>query len=92
MERHSITIAGRRTNVTLENGFWVGLRGIAKQRHETLSHLVANIKANNRQTNLASALRLYVLDYYGDQYHRRLDTWSRQNSTSQGFRPPQGFE
>ena len=55
MERHSITIAGRRTNVTLENGFWVRLRGIAKQRHETLSHLVANIKANNRQTNQAGS-------------------------------------
>ena len=48
--------------------FGVSLRDIAKQRHQTLSDLVSSIKAEREQTNLSSAIRLFVLDFYRDQF------------------------
>jgi predicted DNA-binding ribbon-helix-helix protein len=58
----------RMTGVTVEDAFWKGLKEIAKRRHETLSHLVANIDADRQHANLSSAIRLYVLAFYRDQY------------------------
>jgi predicted DNA-binding ribbon-helix-helix protein len=66
--RRPIIVAGRMTGVTVEDAFWKGLKEIAKQRHETLSHLVASIDADRQHTNLSSAIRLYVLAFYRDQY------------------------
>jgi predicted DNA-binding ribbon-helix-helix protein len=56
------------TGVTVEDAFWKGLKEIAKRRHETLSHLVASIDADRQHANLSSAIRLYVLAFYRDQY------------------------
>jgi predicted DNA-binding ribbon-helix-helix protein len=56
------------TGVTVEDAFWKGFKEIAKQRHETLSHLVASIDADRQHANLSSAIRLYVLAFYRDQY------------------------
>ena len=67
--RRPIIIAGRMTGVTVEDAFWKGLKEIAKRRHETLSHLVASIDADRQHANLSSAIRLYVLAFYRDQYH-----------------------
>jgi predicted DNA-binding ribbon-helix-helix protein len=66
--RRPIIIAGRMTGVTVEDAFWKGLKEIAKRRHETLSHLVASIDADRQHANLSSAIRLYVLAFYRDQY------------------------
>ena len=62
--RRPIIIAGRMTGVTVEDAFWNALHEIAKQRHETLSHLVASIDAERKHANLSSAIRLYVLEFY----------------------------
>jgi predicted DNA-binding ribbon-helix-helix protein len=67
--RRPIIVAGRMTGVTVEDAFWKGLKEIAKQRHETLSHLVASIDADRQHANLSSAIRFYVLAFYRDQYH-----------------------
>jgi predicted DNA-binding ribbon-helix-helix protein len=50
--KRSIVIAGRRTSISVEDDFWNGLRDIAKERHETLSLLVASIDAERRHANL----------------------------------------
>src|SRR5580698_9544651 len=39
-----------------------------KWRDETLSNLIASINADRQHANLSSAIRLYVLDFYRDQY------------------------
>jgi predicted DNA-binding ribbon-helix-helix protein len=65
--KRSIIIAGHKTSVSLENEFWEGLREIADERDETLSHLVATIDARRQHTNLSSAIRLFVLGFYRDQ-------------------------
>jgi predicted DNA-binding ribbon-helix-helix protein len=66
--KRSVVIAGRRSSVSVEDDFWSSLRDIAKQRHQTLSDLVSSIKAEREQTNLSSAIRLFVLGFYRDQF------------------------
>jgi predicted DNA-binding ribbon-helix-helix protein len=66
--KRSIAFAGHKTSVGLEDAFWNGLKEIAKWRDETLSNLIASINADRQHANLSSAIRLYVLDFYRDQY------------------------
>src|SRR5256885_17148426 len=90
MKKRSIVIATRRTSVSVEDDFWQGLQEIAKQRHETLSHLVAGIDANRKHANLSSAIRFYVLGFYREQHqqHRAvLGPSITQSPTLNGFRP-----
>jgi predicted DNA-binding ribbon-helix-helix protein len=65
--KHSIVFAGRKTSVSLEDAFWIGLREIAKLRDATLSGLVGDIGMQRQHGNLSSALRLFVLDHYRAQ-------------------------
>ena len=62
--KRSIVIAGHKTSVSLEDGFWKGLKEIAGGRDMTLSELVAGIDSERRHGNLSSAIRLFVLDHY----------------------------
>lgn len=62
--KRSIVIGGHKTSVSLEDGFWRGLKEIAWSRHITLSDLVSAIDADRQNGNLSSAIRLFVLDHY----------------------------
>ena len=65
--RHTVSIAGRNTSVSLENAFWQSLKEIASEHDMTPSELVADIKSQRRHANLSSAIRLFVLDFYRQQ-------------------------
>jgi predicted DNA-binding ribbon-helix-helix protein len=69
--KRSIVLAGRKTSISLEDGFWDGLREIAERRGESLSKLVSSIDAGRQFSNLSSAIRLFVLGFYQDQYDQR---------------------
>lgn len=58
--KRSVSIAGHLTSVSLEQPFWDELVRLAQDRQQSLSTLIASID-KGRQTNLSSALRLYVL-------------------------------
>ncbi len=60
--KRSIIIDGHKTSVSLEDAFWCGLRDIAHGQRETLSKLVSEIDRSRRQSNLSSAIRLFVLE------------------------------
>jgi predicted DNA-binding ribbon-helix-helix protein len=62
--KRSIVIAGHKTSVSLEDAFWQSLKEIALYRETTLSNLIASIDGQKRQTNLSSAIRLFVLGHY----------------------------
>ena len=62
--KRSIVIAGHKTSVSLEAGFWKALREIADARQMTLSDMVAAIDSGRQHANLSSAIRLFVLDHY----------------------------
>lgn len=59
--KRSLTIAGHRTSVSLEEIFWSELRSIAEKRCQSVAALVAQIDAARGVANLSSALRVFVL-------------------------------
>lgn len=67
MEKHSVTIAGHATSITLEKEFWDELQTIAKSQGLSMSGLITEIDKNRSSRNLSSALRLYVLAYVKKQ-------------------------
>jgi predicted DNA-binding ribbon-helix-helix protein len=62
--KRSIIIDGHKTSVSLEDAFWRSLREVAIARGSTLSNLVAAIDSERGYSNLSSAIRLFVLNYY----------------------------
>jgi predicted DNA-binding ribbon-helix-helix protein len=62
--KRSIVLGGHKTSVSLEEAFWIGMKEVAGQRSMTLSELVGEIDTNRHQSNLSSAIRLFVLDYF----------------------------
>ena len=68
--KRSIIIAGHKTSVSLEDAFWNGLKEIANARNRTLSDLIASIDAEREHTNLSSAIRLFILDFYLTQFKK----------------------
>lgn len=63
-QKRSLSIAGHRTSVSLEEPFWTGLKAIAATEQCTLADLIARIDAGRGANNLSSALRLRVLAHY----------------------------
>lgn len=62
--KRSVMIAGHRTSVSLETAFWDCLKEIATDRGTTVAELIAAIDQNRSQSNLSSAIRLFVLEYF----------------------------
>jgi predicted DNA-binding ribbon-helix-helix protein len=64
--KRSIVVAGHKTSVSLEDAYWKSLKEIASGRNMTLSSLVTAVDSERPQSNLSSAIRLFVLDFYRD--------------------------
>ena len=59
--KRSLTVAGHRTSISLEDAFWSGLRDIAAARGLAIAALVAEVDCMRGSSNLSSALRVFVL-------------------------------
>jgi predicted DNA-binding ribbon-helix-helix protein len=59
--KHSLTLRGHRTSVSLEAEFWREFRAIAERDGIAINELAARIDAVRGDTGLASAIRLFVL-------------------------------
>lgn len=68
--KRSLSIAGHRTSVSLEDPFWTALREIASERDLPLATLIAEIDLARDGVNLSSALRLHVLAHYRELARR----------------------
>jgi predicted DNA-binding ribbon-helix-helix protein len=65
MPKRSVTIAGHRTSISLEEPFWQALSEIADAKGESLAGLVAAIDGKRaRNTNLSAAIRIHVLEWF----------------------------
>lgn len=62
-KKHSVSINGHRTSITLEAAFWTALKDIAAAEGVSLNTLVAKIDLNQPE-NLSSALRVFVLEHF----------------------------
>ena len=84
--KRSVVIDGHKTSVSLEDAFWTDLKNIAHDRQLTLSELIGKIEATRAQSNLSSAIRLFVLHHFhGD---KRKDVAKPQVSAIAAERTP----
>lgn len=60
LEKHSVTIAGHRTSISLEKCFWRHLRAEAKSRGLSVNELV-RLLDEARAGSLSGAIRAFVL-------------------------------
>lgn len=80
-EKHSLTLRGHRTSVSLEPEFWQAFRQIASEQGLTISALAVRIDtARPPDVGLASAMRVFVL--------RDLLQKSRAEASSSGVSTP----
>jgi predicted DNA-binding ribbon-helix-helix protein len=63
-KKRSIVIAGHKTSLSLEAGFWLALKEIAAQEGIPVHQLVNCIDNDREHANLSSNLRVYVLEHY----------------------------
>lgn len=59
--KRSVSIAGHRTSVSLEEPFWEVLREIAEQESLSVQALIGRIDAERGEQNLSSAIRVFIL-------------------------------
>lgn len=65
--KHSLTLSGHRTSVTLEAPFWDAFRALARAEDKPINRLAAEIDAaRDPETGLASAIRVWVLERVRD--------------------------
>jgi predicted DNA-binding ribbon-helix-helix protein len=62
--RRSILLGGRKTSVSLEWAFWSGMKEISEERGKTLYELIGEIDRKRQNSNLSSAIRVFVLDHF----------------------------
>ncbi|MGR3759188.1 ribbon-helix-helix domain-containing protein [Roseobacteraceae bacterium NS-SX3] len=61
-KKHSLTLRGHRTSVSLEDDFWDAFREIAAAEDRAINDLAAEIdETRGEDCGLASAIRLFVL-------------------------------
>ena len=67
MRRHSVTLHGHRTSVSLEPEFWALLKQVAEQDRLSVAAVIQRVddeRLNSLPTNgLSSALRVYLLQH-----------------------------
>jgi predicted DNA-binding ribbon-helix-helix protein len=63
-----VVIAGRKKRITLEEEFWTSLSEIARHQNMTLATLLAEIDSERYRGSLSSAVRLFVTDFYREQF------------------------
>jgi len=61
--KRSVVIAGHKTSVSLEQPFWDIVREVAGAEGATVSALLRRIDAQRKQSNLSSAVRVFVLEH-----------------------------
>jgi predicted DNA-binding ribbon-helix-helix protein len=67
LAKHSLTLHGHRTSVSLEPEFWDAFRNIAAETGKPLNALAAEVDdARAGDAALASAIRVFVLRHYLD--------------------------
>lgn len=68
LRKHSVTLHGHATSFSLEDAFYDILVQIAAKNNQSLASLITRIDdERDRNSNLSSSLRLYVLDWVLNQ-------------------------
>ncbi len=63
-KKRSLTVAGHRTSISLEDDFWAALKEMAQAQGCSLPELITQIDSSRGNSGLSSAIRSAVLAYY----------------------------
>jgi len=63
-KKRSLTIAGHKTSITLEDAFWSALKRIAAESGYTVASLVAAIDETRAPAGLSASIRVFILTHY----------------------------
>ncbi len=66
LKKHSVTIAGHRTSISIEAGFWTHLQKAAERRELSINELIRQID-EARTGSLSGAIRVFVLQEIENQ-------------------------
>ncbi|WP_147104793.1 ribbon-helix-helix domain-containing protein [Tateyamaria sp. syn59] len=66
-QKHSLTLKGHRTSVSLEPEFWDAFRAIAAKEGRPINDLAAEIDVERGDVGLASAIRVFVLQHFTER-------------------------
>ncbi len=61
LEKHSVTITGHRTSISLEPEFWQELKFICEKENKSLGKIIAEIDDSFVNENLSSKIRVFIL-------------------------------
>lgn len=80
--KRSVMVGGHKTSVSLEDAFWVSLKDIATRSDLSLSAVLISIDRHRKTSNLSSAIRLFVLDYFRTRAISMMFIGERQAASS----------
>ena len=61
--KKSVNISGHRTSISIEEQFWEMLREISNHYNKSINSMILEIdKSRDINTNLSSAIRLFILN------------------------------
>ena len=60
-QKHSLTLRGHRTSVTLEPEFWAAFQAMAAKRGQSVNALAAEMDEGRGEVGLASHIRVMIL-------------------------------
>ncbi len=63
MKKHSITIKGHKTSITLETEFWNELKLISQKEDKSIQQIITEIDSVSDNKNLSSSIRIFILNY-----------------------------
>ena len=71
MEKRSVSIAGHRTSISLEEEFWTLLQKLAAERGQSVASLIGEIDTDRigrePPRNLSSAIRIHIIAWLQSQ-------------------------
>ena len=60
-KKRSLTIAGHRTSITIEDAFWRELKSVAAEMDVSVTALVSAIDSARASASLSAAIRVFLL-------------------------------
>ena len=63
--KRSVVLRGHKTSISVEDAFWNSVKEIASSGQMSVSELLSAIDSERHHGNLSSAIRLFVLNFYG---------------------------
>jgi predicted DNA-binding ribbon-helix-helix protein len=85
--KRSVVIGGHKTSISLEEPFWNEVRAIADAQGVTVSNLLRRIDHERQNTNLSSAIRVFVLQHVREQANANAEQGRSSTPWSADLRP-----